>query len=67
MDDVFDKRKVYNDCANNPHCPAIEYISNDALFVEFDKEINCPYRINLGDRNICECIGRNWHYKNYGK
>lgn len=67
MDNVVDKGNVYNNCANNPHCPAKEYISNNALIVEYDKEINCPFRINPGDSIICDHIGRIWHFKKYGK
>jgi hypothetical protein len=46
--------KDYNNCTNKPHCPVVEFISCDALFVIYDETINCPYRINLGDSKICE-------------
>jgi len=52
---------------DKPHCPAINYVSNEALFVNYDENANCPYKINLGDCNICEHIGRIMYYKKYGR
>jgi hypothetical protein len=64
--DIYN-RKVYNECATKPHCPAVNYISDDAIFVNYDENANCPYRINLGDINICENIGRIRYYIKYGR
>ncbi len=60
-------RNVYTICTTNPHCPALKYISADAIFVDYDENANCPFRINLGHSNVCDCIGRIWQYKKSGK
>jgi hypothetical protein len=67
MENDIQNRKVYNDCENKPHCPAVKYMSDDAIFVTYDENANCPYRINLGDSNICEHIGRIRYYTKFGK
>jgi hypothetical protein len=67
MENDTNIKNVYAECANKPHCPAVKYISSDALFVNYDENANCPHRINLGDSNICECIGRISYYKKYGR
>ena len=67
MENDSKNTKVYADCSKTPHCPAVKYISADAIFVDYDENANCPFRIDLGDSNVCEFIGRIWHYKKFGR